>query len=190
MFPGTRGVHVGLDVDGVVADFSGYVLDTLDLDPSLNTCWDFGENYGAAVDRQVTDLCHDPATWVSLKPLPGAKDAVNAILHATKSAPVFITSMGAKFVPLRRWWLEEHFGKALEGRAVYLYQCHGEDKPQKALEQGLTHFVEDKPENASLMAAAGLTSVLVPSTYMGRDVDDRVQIMSLTEFAQGLRALV
>jgi hypothetical protein len=156
---------VGLDVDGVLADFTGYVLRKLDQDPSRQTTWAFTHDYGADINKKAYAMMDDPATWVSLKVLPGAVESVSLLVQAGV-IPVFITSIPARFKDLRRWWIEAHFGPQLGRNPVYLEVVkHMEDKPDAALEYGLTHFVEDRRENANMLAEAGLVSILVPSSY-------------------------
>lgn len=173
---------VGLDIDGVVADFPRYVAESLGLDREQWTDWDLAKCYSQEVDDKVHYLCNMPATWVSLEPMPDAKQAIG-ILVQKKIVPVFITAVPDRFQLLRRWWLDTHFHRALMGQGLYLYSQHGESKPQLALELGLTHFVEDKPSTAKAMADAGLTSILVPTTYHGT-TPDGVTAQSLLDFAR------
>jgi hypothetical protein len=174
---------VGLDVDGVVADFCSYVVHKLDLDPALNTDWDFAKTYGPAVDAQIRDMIHDPATWVSLEPFAYAEEAV-ATLAAKKINPVFITVIPRQFLELRRWWLRQHFDRALGRYPVWFYVASSfGGKPQLAKGLGLTHFVEDKPSTAAGMARAGLTSILVPTSYMGTPPKG-VRVQTLLDFAR------
>lgn len=176
---------VGLDVDGVVANFSGYFISKLSLDPALNTTWDIGPSYGTEVEEQVYRLMDDPATWVSLEPLPGAVEAVSLLVQAGV-IPVFITSMPKRFTKLREWWLERHFGPQLGRNPVYLEVVdNSTEKVRVAAEYELTHFVEDKPATANAMAEAGLTSILVPTTYADGDgaTHPGVHSMTLLDFA-------
>lgn len=170
--------RIGLDIDGVIADFAGYYLEKLHLDPALNTEWEVSKTYGMEVRNQVYDLVNDPATWVSLKPLPGAKDAVWKLLHAGLD-PKFITSRPFKFRDLYEWWFGEHFD--FYPNHLYIVEKSSE-KPQIATSHGLTHYVDDRPLVAKGMADAGLESILVPTTYSGFPAPDGVVLETLTDF--------
>jgi hypothetical protein len=173
---------VGLDVDGVVADFFGHCVETLGLDAARWTDWDVTRTFGSEVDRAIGELCQDPATWVSVKPFADAGEAI-ATLVAKRSVPVFITALPKRFFLLRKWWLETHLGEALGGFPVWLYVASSKDKAALAQELQLTHFVEDRPDTAAAMAEAGLASILVPTSYTGTPPRG-VRVQSLLDFAR------
>lgn len=167
----------GYDVDGVLADFSGYVLRKLGLDPSLQKHWDFTTDYGEAVNREVYRMMGDPVTWVSLPVLPGAKEAVE--ISGRKGRVAFISSMPPEFYRLRQWWLSFHFPYQAE-----LYICKSHEKVSMAHWLSVSRFIEDKTETANEMAASGIESWLVPTPYTGTP-DARVRIGTVGEYARG-----
>lgn len=169
---------IGLDIDGVLADFAGYVQARLRL-TGQQTAWDFAPELEEAVDA----ICADPATWVSLDPLPTARQDL-AIIGRT-ARPVFITAIHPRFAQLRQWWLEDRFGAILR-HGFRLYVAPSSQKAALAVELGLTHFIEDKTETANEMAAAGLASYLVPTPYMGAP-GAGVTVGTLHEYALAVR---
>ena len=170
---------VGLDVDGVLSNFVGYAYPLAGMTDSPRT-WEAPKTK----QKALRDVMNMPSTWVNLRPLPGAVEAVSLLVQAGV-IPVFITSMPMRFHKLREWWIETHFGQQLGRNPVYLESVkQSSEKVGRAREYGLTHFVEDKRETANAFAAAGFTSILVPSSYHADGpIDPRVKVQPLLDFA-------
>lgn len=187
-------MRVGFDVDGVIAGFADYVIDKLSLDPSKNRTWSFAESYGQEVEQQVLSLINDPATWVSLPVLDGAKVALNKL--ARHGIPfLFVTRIPLAFRPLREWWIWHHFQYAMRQNAENWSACgelgvpdracifvrNMEDKPSVFRRYRLTHAIEDNTDNARALAEVS-ESYLVPTRYM-LEVPDGVKVATVREFA-------
>lgn len=160
-------VRAGFDIDGVLAGFGNYAIRKLGLDPTLNTRWDFKHTYGEAVNLAVIQLIKTPTTWVEVEPLTGAREALDGLRSA--SVPFdFVSDFPQEFFFLRVWWLQHVLG-AQYSEPFRLYRARGVEKVEFCRKLGTTHFLEDKLENAQLLAAAGFKSYIVPSTYMWED---------------------
>ena len=181
---------VGLDVDGVLANTYPGILTRLGLDPAQLTTYPFADSFGQEAARDIHAAFERPDTWVSAPVMPGAVEAIS-LLRQAGVFPVFISSIPERFTSLRHWWLEHHFGEQLGRCPVYLKVVPHNQKVPAAIEYDLTHFVEDRRDTANAMAAAGLTSILVPSTYHNDGpIDPRVSVQPLLDFATAINVAV
>ncbi len=116
----------GVDVDGVIADFSGAYRETAcrvlnrSFDPLLHSDWDLGKSLrleGAELDL-VESTMKQEGVASSLRPIAGAVEAVGVL---SEFVPVvFVTSPyrgSPTWVHEREEWLVKHFG-ARQGRHV------------------------------------------------------------------------
>ena len=140
-------MKVLFDVDEVIADFVGGVLDAVrdelgfDFHHDHVTQWDIRESLGFTREQwaPVQERIIAPGFASSLRPLPGAVDVVKSI--ASRHDVYFVTShyrSSQTWVHERDDWLERKFGHTLGGRVVHTAHKH--------LIAGDV-LVDDKPEN-------------------------------------------
>lgn len=178
-----REIKVGMDVDGVLASFHTLFCKKHGFNPAAWTTWEVPPEFGEGARLDFQRFMADPGTWVSLSVKDGAKEAVHRIA-AARIPVVFVSSVHESFYDLRLWWLRRHFGKYL-GRDIKLILARSAEKPAVAKREGVTHFLEDRLSTAVALAEAGITSYLVPSTYMG-DPPPNVSVVSVRTFAHAV----
>jgi hypothetical protein len=142
---------VGFDVDGTVAN-----------SPEI------GSPTGLKAGKEVVDieghmryLMATPGTWVNPRPKFGAIDAMKKLTKAGIRV-IFISACGADIGPLRLWWLQKHFGKALNDD-VRLYCSY--NKAPLAVGLGVEAFLDDSPHNIGEMVKHGIKGFVAPSDY-------------------------
>lgn len=143
--------RVLLDVDGVVADFSGSLLRAIDssLRPEDITDWNIfkliEEADGKASARLALSLMDNPRHWQSAGLLPGALQAVEGLKQ--RGATIYwVTSPWPTchgWDTARRLWLKQYFGGG-DGFVITesKYLCAGDI------------FIDDRPENVQSWAKA------------------------------------
>ena len=152
----SRMLKLGIDVDGVLADFvRGFysVLNT--IEPRITdlneepTCWDFStEQFGYTKDqdREAWRRVLDGETfWYNLKPLLYTENALAVLTSAYVEGHdvYFLTSRGGKFAHQQSFaWLVKN-GYGVSPQVLLTNKGKG----GTARNLGLTHFVDDKPEN-------------------------------------------
>lgn len=143
------------DVDGVLADFTGRVLDVVHEEtgrahtPDDHTKWSFREALGLPARhwRAVARRIGEPGFACSLRPYPGAVELVKRV--AEQHEVFFVTAdwrSSPTWVHDRNAWLERHFGRTLGSRVVHT--------SHKVLVDGDV-LVEDKVETVEAWERAG-----------------------------------
>lgn len=164
--------RVGLDVDGVLADFSGYCLRAVNdrLGASLTTAdwtswWPrdcFGQ-LGAAVEAVVDELIADEsgACLVDCDPLPGAIECVAEL--AERFEVHAITSIPARLLDRRVEWLFRH--------GFRVWECHvAHDKPPLVASLGLLAFADDKHTTANAVSERTTARSFLIDTHANQGV--------------------
>lgn len=156
-----RRERLGLDCDGVLANFAVYILARINREMGLRirvNDWrpiiedsPIARQVGAAVFRMM----EEDALWAGLPPYPGTARRVAALRE--RYDIYVVTAIPDRFAPVRRQWLERH-GVEHEG---LICVPTAEDKVQVARDLGLVAFVDDLPSVAVQLAAAGFASYLV-----------------------------
>jgi uncharacterized HAD superfamily protein len=148
---GTDRVTIGLDIDGIFADFvTAYArVCSLAVGRVISTdarCWDWVEQEGVTpeeVAKVWAGIFADPYFWACLPPLPGAEEALRYLdyRHADHSM-YFLTHRPANAKFYTEQWLRDH---GFEHPTVLLTPEKG--KVASALKFDV--FLDDKPENVS-----------------------------------------
>jgi hypothetical protein len=179
-----RPIMMGLDLDGVFADFYGShdthgfvstIVQQSGVDhferPFVPTTWDFCTTAGylpSQIDMAWTEVDRNPTWWDRLHPFEHTRPALAMIQRYTKRGvwtPVFLTSRpspGAHYQSVQ--WLERH---GIVNPQVIICR-HAHHKAQMAAGLELSVFVDDNVENVTRVDAtmAGLTRVyLVNQPY-------------------------
>lgn len=162
---------LGIDLDGVLVNFNeGYIRTLAEVSGRLLVdatyeppCWSYATVVGytdaedAAAWKSITK---NPKFWFNLNALPGAIVALDrlAALRHDGHEVYFITSRpGVRVHDQSVKWLEEHGFP----RASVLIDRGGKGHAARAL--GLTHFIDDRPENCvDVMDFTGTTKVFMP----------------------------
>lgn len=106
-----------LDCDGVLADFSGYLLRTVNSDRGAEAVcqWDIfsllAEWHGPEVEKRAIQCCNNAGFWEAQPVVPYAQEAV-AWLRSLRHRIVVVTApwYGCRgWESVRREWLEKYF---------------------------------------------------------------------------------
>lgn len=162
---------LGIDLDGVLVNFNaGYIRTLTEVSGRAMVpenfeppCWSYAEQVGYSREEDNAAwkaIRANPKFWYDLNPLPGAITALDR-LHARRldgHEVYFITSRpGVRVHDQSVKWLEEHGFP----RASVLIDRGGKGHAARAL--GLTHFIDDRPENCvDVMDFTGTTKVFMP----------------------------
>lgn len=134
-----------IDVDGVVADFTGDLLRAVDSDltPDDITSWDIFDLLGDGAER-ARDICRQDDFWRGLSVLPGAYEAVEKLQRDNEIFWVTSPWWSCRtWEHARREWLRRHFGT----------------KPNNVITTSAKHmvcgdvFIDDKPQHVERWAA-------------------------------------
>jgi hypothetical protein len=164
-------VKIGLDVDGVLANFPMGVIDrarTLGLSATFPTCchevdhWDMSP----AFKQVMRDAWLDIGFWLKLKPLP---------TNVEFQPDCYITSR-----PIDSWVTEQWLGIHGFPKAPVITVPTFSDKLQHVVDRGLDIFVDDYFATVEMLLNAGLKAVLFKAPYQrGHVVDHLPTIESL-----------
>jgi 5'(3')-deoxyribonucleotidase len=203
---------IGVDIDGVLADFNkGFreVLKTVSGRDLFNgevwpPCWDWPTHYGYTPEEIAAAwqaVATNPTFWSSLDHYEDARPMLKALVAQVREEDAevyFITSRyeskGLHGQSLM-WLLRKSLGFLRPGEAVLptVVIARG-NKGLLAQGLGLTHFVDDKPENCVSVALANPRCVVVllrRSYNQGQALQlwqdyKIVNVASLSEFVEEL----
>jgi 5'(3')-deoxyribonucleotidase len=137
-----------VDCDGVLADFTDYLLELVGADFRMDrvTQWNVLELMTPAQKKAALLILSGSEYWETQPVYPGAQAAINAIRNAGHRV-ICVTSPWLKcrgWSYIRREWLKKHFDIPAED-VVIAYSKH--------LLRGAA-FIDDKPQHVTEWAAA------------------------------------
>ncbi len=152
---------MGLDCDGVLADFSRYCLARINRE--LGTAYrarDWprflaDESLAKVVGALVWRLMDQADLWAGVPPYPGSARRVAALRE--RYDIYVVTAIPTQFRAVRAEWLVRH-GIVCEDLIAV---ASPDEKAAVAAELGLCAFVEDLAPTAEQLAAQGIESYLV-----------------------------
>lgn len=196
-----RELRIGIDVDGILANFNKAYREMLikvsgrDLIPETfePPTWNYATVFGYTKEEDAAawkEITSDPIFWRRLGVLPGAREMLDAIDDARHAVYFITTRPGVSTQHQTETWLR-NFVLA----PTVLIAKTSEDKGVLARGLGLTHFIDDKPENC-LAVKSHIPSChvyLLDALYnrwAGWDAryNDIVRIYSLDKFARVIEA--
>lgn len=176
-------MKIALDVDGVLADFHGYVCEQMGIDPDLLKTWHFEDSVGPVLSRRMYNLMGRAETWLNLPVKPLARWGVWKLMSAGVDF-AFVTSVPERFAYQRAIWLHNQLGADLDKNRLVVVP-DGASKPAIVVSDGYTHIIDDKPTTVNETADYGVVSILEPSPYMNeRPLDPRVKIQRFPDFVK------
>lgn len=138
-------VNIGLDVDGVLADFSPHYLSWFNLDPTPPTDWD---DHRFREPSRWEDIENNHDFWLSIP--------INEDPKKLEFKPFcYITARSIPSRVTEEWLINNGFPKApvvSVGRGVM--------KSKYAHSMGIKYFIDDSYENHSELTAAGIRNLL------------------------------
>lgn len=167
---------VGMDIDGVVADFLSPFLRVAEkkigngpmLAESI-TDFNFKDHpvlSAATVEECMVDVSYDPVFWETLTPLLSAEEWRKLEKLSGESRLVFLTHRYERETyDIRQVtcdWLRRH---GIRNPAVYFTQ---ESKAKLVQRLGVSLFVDDRYENCAEVAERTDAVVLMPSRFYNR----------------------
>ena len=130
-----------IDVDGVLADFAGALLEEFPLELPENPSWDIIKLYDPEQREAVYDRLADPLWWANLPVIDGAKEGIR-YLRGLGHDLSYVTAPWDScegWVHARREWLNRHFDVPVEKvfpvKKKYLVPSN--------------YLIDDKPDNIS-----------------------------------------
>jgi hypothetical protein len=155
--------HIAFDIDGVIADTMGLFLDIAreqfginhlqyeDItEYHLDACLDLDPEVIRNIVQQIIEGGYE----CSLRPIDGAAGVLSRL---NPYGPLRLITARPKPGPIRSWMdelLPDHHRIHITATGDF------EAKTDILLEQGVTHFVEDRLETCFLVADRGITPVL------------------------------
>ena len=165
-----------VDMDGVLADFEGHLMEewhrrhpnTFNLPREERTSFYLSRQFPKEHRGKLFEIMYTPQFFASLPPIPGGKEAINDMKELgwevfLCSSPLLENRTGAseKFA-----WAEQHLGRDWRGRLILTSDktlVHGDilidDRPdiQGAIEPVWEHVVYDHPYNRQVKGKRRLT---------------------------------
>lgn len=150
---------IGIDIDSVLADTAAgitaaaYKRYKVWLPVEQMTCYML-EDCTELEDWQAKEIMNDPAFYSTLRPIPGAVQAVYELRKAGYDIWLVTARPIACTWTVTLEWLRSQ-------RVLYHSLMFSERKPEIATKFGLSVFVEDRLETALALAYAGLDVYLI-----------------------------
>lgn len=167
-----------IDVDGVLANFSGHVIRTAGVDMTIDdvTQWDLFSLMGDA-GVEAKKRLKDPDWWLGIAPMPGAQDAIDRLRHDGRE----LIAVTSPWISCKGWgwarreWLKACFG--IRHNEVIITSA-------KHLVRG-SMIIDDKPETVRKWSAYNptLPALLFDAPY-NRNDDWPGRITSLETLCQ------
>ena len=166
-------VVVAMDVDGVIADFDSHVSELLGIDlHSGRTVFNTAVDYGDAVHGAIGQLLRNPSFWVSLPPMPGARESLRRLRRGLGRSNIpfeirFYSSLPHHYEGLRRWWLWKVVRAAENMDAVYLRTPRHATKGDFIMADhgGVDYYIDDRSDTVDTVIAKGATGFVHPAPW-------------------------
>ena len=164
-----RPMHLGIDLDGVLADFNSAFIETLAevtgraliSKGTIPTVWDYPQFYGytaAETSRVWEHIKGAKRWWLELAPLPGAHQFFSN-LNWRMDKTTFITSrLGATAKEQSQAWLGFFLDEEPE-----VVIAHDKGPVYEAL--GISHVLDDKPAHVHAALEAGCKAILLAQPW-------------------------
>jgi len=153
-----------IDMDGVLADFEGRVVEGLaqrgyePLEPSRRVSFKMGDDYPERVRSTIYEICRSPGFFRSLKPIEGAVESVHEIEAAGYHVAICTSPLTSSPTGMqeKHEWASEHLGDEYRSRIVITKDktlVHGrwliDDRPEvEGMHQpSWEHILFDQPYN-------------------------------------------
>lgn len=161
-----RPSKIGLDIDGVLADFVGHLMKVSGNEGHVPEHWN-----DPIVRREFEVIKRDPSFWASIPPLLSRED-IPFEPHC------YITARSVDKEVTEKWLADHLFPRA----PVYSIGI-GESKIDVAKKSGIDRFVDDSYTNFVELTNAGIFTYLYDASYNKKyDVGHR-RIKSLSDLA-------
>lgn len=158
---------IGLDIDGVLADFNAGINARLGRDGHEPCDWQDPQ-----LVKEFGLVKQDPGFWLGLKPLVAPKD-IPFEPHA------YITSRSIDVDVTKQWLDANGFAHA----PIYCIGV-GESKVKVAKESGVEYFIDDYYRNFIELNAAGICTFLLTRSYNCRYNVGYKRINDFTDFKE------
>lgn len=173
MTPTTPRFRLGIDLDGVLADFvKGFnkrvLLQTKKVMPAVATCWDWYRQAGVTEEEDKLlwkSIANDACFFKDLDPLPNAPDDLRLLTKLARDGHqvYFITTRPGAYAQIQSGdWLLMHGYR--ESPAVLLAGSP-ESKAQLATALKLDLFIDDRPENVQEVSKTDTRTFLLTTPY-------------------------
>ena len=187
-------MNIGLDIDGVLADFIGAFISYHNLvygtDFSYHqfTTLRFGPVIGTSheeANARVTEFNHSPFFRLIL-PIQGSQKAVEAL--SSKARVIVITSRPSALEHETRKWLGRHFPECKE---IYFAKNHItsdnqglKPKEQLCLDNQVKVMIEDDLEHAELCHKAGIKVYLLDQPWNQETIQGAIRAKDWEELSK------
>lgn len=113
-------IRIGIDVDNVMADFTGGFIESFNRRTGKNLkredllLWNFkdaiNELYKGEIDGNIAnEILWDKNLAISLELRKGVKDIFNRICNHNEIQVVIVTALAEELIPGRNKWFKKHF---------------------------------------------------------------------------------